>query len=230
MDETRNSDDARRQVNSKQPVLYGPDNKPIVPNVAEKSTGLPKDKKQQRIAPRRERLSAEAQARSSKPLWRRIPSSLWAVIVVATLVITLLEGVPWLSVEENELLDQNNPYSALFFVENDGYAPISDLDAICEANLTTEAPQFITNNVFQFDHFADYIAHSGRATIPCFHAIGRTGRVFIGTNSRVMRGDLKITISYSFYPVSWHRLRRHQSFRFKAVADKNGSLHWTFAS
>src|ERR1039457_2409174 len=68
--------------------------------------------------------------------WANPPRWAWVVLVFLATVITLLEGYPWLSVEEGPLLDPNNAYSELFLLKNDGYIPITDLRVIC-------APSFL---------------------------------------------------------------------------------------
>jgi hypothetical protein len=55
----------------------------------------------------------------------------WALAVFAATVVSLLEGYPWLSIQEGPLLDPSNPYSEMFSVSNGGYVPITDLDASC---------------------------------------------------------------------------------------------------
>src|ERR1700730_9517027 len=72
----------------------------------------------------------------SIPFWKRIPGWLYGAVVALSVLITTLEGYPWLSVQEGPLLDPQNPYSELFSVSNGGYAPVSNLGAYCFLNTT----------------------------------------------------------------------------------------------
>src|SRR5437879_2758645 len=91
-----------------------------------------KNKKQKR--PERPQQSRPPQPQLLPSLWRRIPGWIKGVVVLATLVVTMLEGVTSLSVDENGLLVPRNPYSTLFSVTNNGYVTVTDLDALCHAN------------------------------------------------------------------------------------------------
>ena len=154
--------------------------------------------------------------------WRRILHWKWAVLVFVATVVTLAEGYPWLSIEEGWMLDPHNPLSEMFRVVNGGYLPVTNLDAICETTFTNANHISFYDNRFRFDNFADYLAHDGSATIPCFR----------GINSRPMETGttLDITINYSLYHINFSLLRRSQKFRFRSVTDKAGSHHWIFLS
>jgi hypothetical protein len=239
-------------VSKKHPVLYGPDNKPLVPSVDEKSKVQDINGKQDKTRPIGRKQLAKPQVNKRRPLWSRIPGWIWGSVVFLTLVITLLEGVPWLSVEENELLDPRNPYSALFYVANDGYAPISDLDVDCIVNFESASQHIVVRGsptieyshfadylshsggspTIEYSHFADYLSHSERATLPCFHAVvlntPSTGAFKV--NGDISKATLSVIVYYSYYPLSWKPFRRHQVFHFQAIPDSTGSLHWTFSN
>src|SRR5579863_3377175 len=142
----------------KPPLLYGPDNRPL--------SSMGKAGKAINVSKARAPLAVAAQA-----LARRVPRWVWGLIGLAALVITLLQGMPWLSVEENASLDPSNPYSALFYVVNDGYVPVSNLDANCAISYTAKSGGGLHSVVLAFDRFADYLSHSAKVTIPCFHSL-----------------------------------------------------------
>ena len=156
--------------------------------------------------------------------WRSIPGWIWGTLVFLTLVITILEGVPWLSVDEGTYLDSYNPFSNLFSVTNGGYVPVSNIDAICSPSITFPSGGAISRTSVIFPHFAEYLAHSDRATLPCFMAIAFEHP----SGGEITSADLAISITYSLYPLPWNILRRHQTFRFKAVKGPTGQLIWTF--
>jgi hypothetical protein len=159
---------------------------------------------------------------SNLPFWKRIPGWIYGAILISSVLITLLEGYPWLSIQEGSLLDPQNPYSELFSIANGGYAPVSDLSADCIIDLKA-GNIVIGNSGARFDHFAHYLVHGGNTTIPCFRTIVIDGRP-------LSSADLTIRITYSFYPLTYRLLRRQQTFKFRAVKASDGSLRWTFLS
>jgi hypothetical protein len=143
-------------------------------------------------------------------------------VVFATLVITLLEGWPWLSIEKDTQLDPLNPYSEMFVVVNTGYIPITSLDALCVSSFSGRREKF-ENMGSRWPGFATYLGHEGRVTIPCFRHIS------IGSSFAVNpEATLDITIIYAFPYLNFTPLRRSQEFRFKAISSTDGTLHWQY--
>ena len=166
----------------------------------------------------------QMQANQQPSLWRRIPGWFYFLLVFSTLVVTILEGVPWLSIDEGNLLDSQNPFSALFSVTNGGYIPVTNLDANCILSFRNQRQNVsFTQGDFSFTHFADYIAHSGRATLPCWRSIDIK-------NIPLEKAEMKVIVTYSLYPFTSKVLRRHQTFNFEAIKANDGSLHWTYVS
>jgi hypothetical protein len=164
------------------------------------------------------------QVRGQYPL-RRIPAWGWLCVVVLATAITLLEGYPWLSVQEGERLDPSNPFSELLLVSNEGYVPLVHLDALCQLNLTFENGQWMHTGPqggFLFEDFSEYLGHGNRATIPCFRSLDTGGR-------KIKPGaTLTVRLSYAFPGLNLRFLRRSQSFRLKSVVGVDGLPHWTF--
>jgi hypothetical protein len=155
--------------------------------------------------------------------WKRLPRWAWGLIVAAS-VLTGVLGVsaiyPWLSVQEGSLLEPKNPYTELFSVSNGGYWPVENLSADCIADaLDTNQNRFEDNHV-NYTNFARSLFHGQNATLPCFRVFGGP---FVMVNA-----NLKIIVSYSFWPLSWSSVRRHQDFCFQGAKDSTGLLHWTF--
>ncbi len=142
------------------------------------------------------------------------------MIVVSSILLTLLTAYPWLSIQEGPLLNPKNPYSELFSISNGGYWPISDLDVDCLIDAEGRNLKVFGNHM-QFVHFASYLTHSSTATVPCFKTIELLA---------ITKADLTVVVEYSFYPITFRNLRRHQSFRLHAVKAPDGLLHWTFVS
>lgn len=153
--------------------------------------------------------------------------SQWIVVVVGLLA-AALSLYPWLSVEERNFLDPSNPYSQLFDLVNNGYIPVTNLDVSCKFGTTING-QHIHNVKFEdagrsVHNFAEYVAHNGRTTIPCFNMINSTGAPL----SMSEGSTLNVTISYAFFYANLRYLRRSQTFRFKSLAAKDGTQHWQY--
>ena len=142
----------------------------------------------------------------------------------------MLEGYPWLSIQRDDSLSTTNPYATLFSVANEGYIPLTDLDANCGPDFGDTKYTFgIRDSALVYHHFAQWLAHSDRVTLPCFHAINLIG----GTD---LAGQLKasdivkltISVSYTFMYINVPFLRRSETFNFSAVRADDGSLHWKF--
>jgi hypothetical protein len=185
--------------------------------------GRRKSKKGKEAGGRPPKRSQPPPILGTQSLWRRIAKWVYALIALVALLVTLLEGVPWLSIEESGSLDPRNPYATLFSVTNAGYVPATDLDALCDAKFEDAWHNTFNSVQMPFEHFAEHLPHSGRVTIPCFREIELR-------NWPLIRAELTVTVTYSLYPMTWHLLRRHQTFRFRAVKDSTGLLHWTFLS
>ena len=155
---------------------------------------------------------------------RKMPFWAWLVVIALTTGITLLEGFPWLSVEEGARLDDRNPYSTLFSLTNEGYFPVTNLSVVCELT-------FVDNRYSDFhersirDGFAEKLNHSDKATIPCFDSVA----IDQNTSFRSV-GDLTATVAFSVYPFYSNRFRRHRTFRFRAVPGPDGRMHWTYSN
>ena len=175
------------------------------------------------IVPRPPRAKLLPKSSVSTPILKRIPSWVYGVIVISSILITLLEGYPWLSIQEGSLLDPSNPFSELFSVSNGGYAPVTDLSADCIIDTEDSNQNVFSGDHAIYSHFADYLPHAGNVTIPCFRSLTIQGVTLI-------RADLTVVIEYSFYPVTYRRFRKHQTFKLRAVKASDGSFRWTFLS
>jgi hypothetical protein len=157
----------------------------------------------------------------SSPFWKRIPAWVYATAALFSIVITLAEGYPWLSIQRGGMLDSRNPFSEMFEISNGGYVPLTNLNAYCVPNFV--APHIhMENNTAEIDNFATYLAHNRTVTLPCFQLI-RVTQVPSGAR-------LDIAISYAFYHLNLRWLRRSQVFHFQSIRGEDGSQHWQFLS
>jgi hypothetical protein len=74
--------------------------------------------------------------------WKKIPAWVYLCIGALSIVITLLEGYPWLSIEEGGFLEPSNPYSKMFKATNSGYLPVTHLTAQCKGDTTIAGSVF----------------------------------------------------------------------------------------
>jgi hypothetical protein len=165
---------------------------------------------------------------SEHPL-KRIPKWIYVVLVGATLLVTLFEGVPWLSIQPGDSLNPLDPYATMFSVSNGGYVPLTDLTAECNfgfnANATHALHFMASDDTAIFPHFATWLWHDGRATVPCFDMLKRA----FGDNFYNFGGaHLQVKITYSFMGLNAERLRRSQTFDFRAIAATDRSQHWEY--
>ncbi|HEV2221654.1 MAG TPA: hypothetical protein VGR84_01490 [Candidatus Acidoferrales bacterium] len=163
----------------------------------------------------------KSKAKVPAHFWKKVPRWIWVATVGFSVLITMAEGYPWLSIQTSGLLDPYNPYSELFQVSNGGYVPLTNLDCDCGVNFDSPHIHF-QNDSFISDGFAKHLGHGGTATLPCFRVI-RTSDVPSGAK-------LDIVVSYSFFRVNLHWLRRSQTFHFQSIRGDDGSQHWQFIS
>jgi hypothetical protein len=156
--------------------------------------------------------------------WTKIPTWVKAVVIPATLLITLFQAYPWLSIQKDVVLDPKNPYSQMFLLRNTGYIPITSLDANCIMAFTDNHGNTWDRVSVPSPRFAGYLAHDWQTTVPCFNAIDvRHNAIEISAGA-----FLNVHISYAFFYVNISPLRRSQEFHFKSVIAKDGTQHWTF--
>ncbi len=170
---------------------------------------------------------SRTQAPTIQPIWKRIPKWIYAIFGVLALIGSLLALYPWLSIQKDDSFSATDPYGTAFSVANDGYIPIVDLEAVCYPDYGDDARTWgVFSNYMPYPHFAKMLAHSDRATLPCF----RIAKIFsapemLNASSRV---NLTIFVNYAFMGFNAKALRRHQEFRFRAVRAEDNSLHWIF--
>src|SRR5271163_3666205 len=82
-------------------------------------------------------LPETTEKNKSVSVLKRIPRWFYLSLVVGTLLVTLLEGYPWLSLQKDDSLNSQNPYKTMFVAANDGYVLITDVDVSCIVSATT---------------------------------------------------------------------------------------------
>jgi hypothetical protein len=211
-----------QNFDSRKPVLYGPDNKPLPTEDSAKSSNeskLPKRRKSQQRADKTK---------------RRI-SPLAMVLAAATLiggVAALLALLPRVTVTASDPVNLDDPFSSSITITNTGYIPLYSLfPSVClgafeltrKPTLVTKRPEF---------HRADYEAH-------CMHLkewevrdLGLDDRKTIAINklfdieyngASMAWADIAIAVKYEV-PVI--HLKREKLFPLVATRQSNGRLYW----
>jgi hypothetical protein len=160
--------------------------------------------------------------------WGKVPGWCWTLIVIFSVLITVLEAYPWLSIQRDDSLDPSNPYATTFIVTNDGYLPITDLDVICDPEVVYNQRGMgyfsVSENDMHFPPFSSYLAHSEKTTLPCFDVLNMD----TGMASGIRKANLTVTVTYAFIHPNIKPLRRSQRFSFHGVKGKDGSWHWIY--
>jgi hypothetical protein len=108
-------------------------------------------------------------APSNWKIWKRIPAWVYFFVVTLSVLITLLEGYPWLSIEKDELLNPLDPYSQMFYVINGGYVPTTEMEVTCAPDFMTSRAIGVTGGGFRWAGTdIPYLGHGDKATLPCF--------------------------------------------------------------
>jgi hypothetical protein len=156
--------------------------------------------------------------------WKEIPNWIYAVVTVGvTFLGAFLALYPWISVQLGDSLDISNPYATQFNISNEGYIPLTELDAKCVFNFDTTTIH-AENNSNTVRDFVHSLWHSDKATIPCnLHILGRAATPFIFRDA-----NLSFEIQYAFWHLNLKRLRRTQRFSFVAVHGYDGLMHWQY--
>jgi hypothetical protein len=168
-------------------------------------------------------LSRPHEPRRSNPSWKRIPGWVYGIVVVSSIIVTVLEGYPWLSIQRDDSLNSSNPYATVFLISNEGYIPITDLDAYCIPDYGGTKTFAMHDNTLRYSDFASWLGHASKVTVPCF-------RIFTVDShlGNIESPKLTISITYAFLHANINSLRRQQTFQFKAVKAEDASWHWTY--
>ena len=124
---------------------------------------------------------------------------------------------PQISLSPLQLLDTGDPFSAPFFVANEGYLPIEDVSAKCEIKLAhLEGATVKETKVYDSIDVARKILPGEKFTVKCRF------REEIGMGS-TKDADIAIAIAYQpfFIPIE-----RHRKFRFVTARGSDGAWQW----
>jgi hypothetical protein len=162
------------------------------------------------------------------PTWRKVPKWVYFLIVAFSVLITLLEGYPWLSIAGGERLNPSNPFSEIFNVTNEGYIPITEPHVDCEWHYKYQVQGWPESTFYiafspQIPPIS-FIGHEARFSAPCYSLKFANNPAM---EHPLSGSTMDIKISYGFWPISLRWLRRSQTFHLETVGEQD-SLHWQF--
>jgi hypothetical protein len=159
----------------------------------------------------------------------------WTTIIVSVTVITLLEGYPWLDLQKDDSLDPNNPYRTMFLVVNQGYAPITHIEADCIFAFDTRSGLKFSDNEF-ITSIVGVHWHGDKSTLPCIRVVEYSNEPHIPSDivqlppkEHIQNANMRIKITYSMLGIDIPPFRRSQTFHVVALAAKDNSYRWEFA-
>jgi hypothetical protein len=162
------------------------------------------------------------------PLWRKVPRWAYGLVIALSLVITALQGYPWLTIAGGARLNPNNPFSEIFNVTNEGYIPITDphIDCVWHWKYHVQGwPESSFNIAFTpgFPSIS-FVGHGAKFSAPCYDLEFLNNPAF----ERPLPGSsIDVKVSYAYWPINLRWLRRSQTFHLKTVG-KEGSQQWEF--
>jgi hypothetical protein len=171
---------------------------------------------------------------SLRSLLARVPVSVWLCVVFLATVITLLEGYPWINLQNGDTLNPANPYRTMFEAVNEGYAPLTDIQLLCTIDLTTDKDQILRDNAVS--HVVGTAWHGRRFTIPCTRAVGAgnepaiSGKTAYWVSGNIISAKMTVKFTYAVCGINIKHLRRSQSFHMVAEKSVDGSFHWSFTA
>jgi hypothetical protein len=167
---------------------------------------------------------------------KRLPRWVYYLVVLGTLIVTLLQGYPWLHLQKDDSLNSQNPYKTMFVVVNDGYTPVTNVAISCTPTFTTQ--EHISVNGFKttLNNFSSILWHGQPLTLPCIDAVAFAedsnhsglGDIAISSDNPILTADMTIDVKYAFVYLNLKPLRRSQSFHLRAVRGADNSFHWAY--
>jgi hypothetical protein len=152
---------------------------------------------------------------------------LFGIVLSVGTLLSFLFLIPHLVIQEDFKLDETNPYSSSFYVENEGLLPATSISAICtiDTNISNGKGWDITiNHGGGYDAVIDpglHLHYRQRTTLPC----NFSGISFRNPMQYKQGSKSKVEVSYHLFglPIS-----RHQTFDFTLAQGKNGQYHWLY--
>lgn len=146
----------------------------------------------------------------------KIPKWLYAMAAGLAVFVGLFSLFPWLSIQQDFSFDPTNPYQTSFSLENNGYAPITNIHVECWLNFDVSQNVYVHDGTAKFD-LPGSLYYKHRISLPCNFIYGLTN---------VKGGaQLRVSVWYRVFHVDAHSPQR---FSFKASRSPDGTYHWEY--
>ena len=154
----------------------------------------------------------------SKSIWKRISKTLYGFVGLVAAYIGLVAFWPWLGIEQSGSLDPHNPYQTLFFITNEGFLPITDVNVTCILT-TTSIGQHVTVNGFPmtYTNQVPWLAYKHKFSLPCWAALSG-----IHTYDTAF---LTVSVDYKIVHLPVHR---PQIFHVQGAKARDGTWQWLY--
>lgn len=164
------------------------------------------------------------------PFWKRISTAGYAILAFLALLIALMQGYPWLSLQKDESMDPSKPYSSMFLLTNTGYISATDIDVYCDVSFLAAGNMRIEDANVVFPNAADELGHGGYFTLPCMDSIRTIESSIQGwrlAQRPVSEASMKIMVRYTMFHISKFK-PLHRTFHLKAIKAANNEWRWIF--
>ena len=174
------------------------------------------------LQPHTPEIEIPKQLQEKTPIWRYLFSIWWKIFLVVGTIIGFVGGVlafrTVLDVSTSFQSDQNNPYSEIFAVKNDGLLPLYNLKLTCvqEWFKDSSGNSGTMNTTVNQSAFVTTLGSGDKTSILCNPAVT--------TSSKLIEASISLKIQYqTFLP----KYTSEKSFHFLGVLAKDGQMHWT---
>jgi hypothetical protein len=152
------------------------------------------------------------------PMKWRFWSAVGAVSAALGLYVYLY---PWIQIERDFFYNPKDPFSASFYVQNDGFIPLTKISALCNSSYQLRPSINITDNITHtHEGVLNRLGHGERQSISC-DSISR----YVTTPSHLDKGTkLAVIVLYRFLGFP-----RNQTFHFTLGSDATGQYHWRYS-
>jgi len=153
----------------------------------------------------------------NRPLWKRLGTIVIGTVSLISAMVGLVVVLwPWISIQPEFFYNPKNPYSSSFYLQNDGFITLKDLNVTCIGNFEVGGMRF-NNTSYESPDTAKTLSHGQRFSISC--------KQFLGGNFRQFSDGSEFTVRVIYEMLLFHR---RQSFTFRLVSIANGEYRWTY--
>lgn len=151
------------------------------------------------------------------PIWKHLGARLGFLFAVLTAFATFFVFWPWLSLDKSGTLDSSNPLRTLFFVQNEGFLPITHLGDMCLITAKGPTVEIRSPPVEQTD-LTHYLPYKHKQNLYCERVIN-IGDAALDSASMV----IEVRYSVLFIPI-----HRPQTFKLEGAKTAQNTWEWVY--